>query len=247
MIHAMQAAFFAKNPTLLPMYELLSSQPGAHFYIKDQAFRYVRANRASLSTYGLTDEAELLGKRTTDFLPPVLADAYEAEDDRIFTTGKPILNEIWLVPHIRGTPRWFTSSKTPVFDQENRSIIGLVGVMFQIATPEDQRARFQELQRVIDFVENHYVGDLTAARLAEIAGHSVTHFNRRFRELLRMSPMVYVESLRIQHAQRLLTTSDASLGEIAANTGFFDQSHFTKRFRKNVGMTPLAYRKRYRR
>ena len=246
MNHAIQSEFFARNPTLIPMYELLSSQPGAYFYIKDQQFRYVRANRASLSTYGLTEESELIGKRSSDFLPPVLANAYEAEDERLFTTGKPILNETWLVPHVRGTPRWFTSSKTPIYDQENRHIVGLVGLMFRIATPEAQRVRFQELQRVIDFVESHYVGELTAAKLAEIAGHSVTHFNRRFRELLRMSPMAYVESLRIQHAQRLLTTTDQTLGAISADTGFFDQSHFTKRFRKTVGMTPLAYRKRYR-
>jgi AraC-like DNA-binding protein len=34
-----------------------------------------------------------------------------------------------------------------------------------------------------------------------------------------------------------------SLGEIAAATGFYDQSHFTKRFRKVTGVTPSEYRK----
>ena len=58
--------------------------------------------------------------------------------------------------------------------------------------------------------------------------------------------MEYVLSLRVQEAQRLLTTTTHSVGEIASATGFYDQSHFTRRFNKAVGMTPLAYRKKYR-
>ena len=58
--------------------------------------------------------------------------------------------------------------------------------------------------------------------------------------------MEYVLSLRIQEAQRLLSTTDSTIGEIALAIGFYDQSHFTKRFRKLTGMTPLAYRKRFR-
>jgi len=125
-------------------------------------------------------------------------------------------------------------------------VIGLAGLMHPIATPEDQRAHFQELERVINFLEKHFVDEITVDRLAEIAGISVPHFNRRFRQLLRLSPMDYVLSLRVQESQRQLVTTNEPIGEIALNTGFYDQSHFTKRFRKVTGMTPLQYRKRYR-
>ena len=69
---------------------------------------------------------------------------------------------------------------------------------------------------------------------------------RVIRQLLRLSPMEYVLSLRLQEAQRRLMTTDRGIGDIAVSTGFYDQSHFTKRFRKVTGMTPLAYRKRFR-
>ena len=55
--------------------------------------------------------------------------------------------------------------------------------------------------------------------------------------------MDYVLSLRVQEAQRLLSTTQLSLGAIAAATGFYDQSHFTKRFRKVTALTPLQYRR----
>ena len=40
--------------------------------------------------------------------------------------------------------------------------------------------------------------------------------------------------------------TDRPLAEIAAATGFTDQSHFTRRFRQTTGLTPDAYRRRFR-
>jgi transcriptional regulator GlxA family with amidase domain len=164
----------------------------------------------------------------------------------VFQTQEPVWNEIWLVPHIRGTPRWFVSSKTPLFDLRGE-LMGLAGLMHPIATPEDQRAYFGELQRVMSYIDSHLVDEIDATTLAAIAAVSVSQFNRRFRQLLRLSPMEYVLSLRVQEAQRLLATTRQPVGDIAAATGFCDQSHLTKRFRKLTGMTPLAYRRRYQR
>ena len=241
---AFQKGFFRQNPTIEPMLRVMAQVPGACLFVKDLKSRYVRANAGSLETYGLTREEELVGQRNRDFFPALLAEAYESEDRRVIQSRKPVLSEIWLVPHMRGTPRWFVSSKAPLFNIDN-TVIGLVGQMHPIATPDDQHAHFRELRKVIEFIDRHFVDEITADRLAGMAGISVPHFNRRFRQLLRLSPMEYVLSLRIQEAQRQLTTTKRTVGEISLATGFYDQSHFTKRFNKVVGMNPLAYRRKY--
>lgn len=241
-----QSDFFQSNASLRPPLELMCRVLGACAYVKDTQNRYVMCNRMHLQTYDLTESSGLIGKAARDFFPDLLAQAYESNDRRVFKSGEPLSNEVWLVPHIRGTPRWFVSNKSPLFATNGETVIGLVGLMHPIATPEDQRTHFQELQRVIEFLAENFVSDITVERLAEIAGISVPHLNRRFRQLLRLSPMEYVHSLRIQEAQRLLVTTDRPVGDIALNTGFYDQSHFTKRFRKATGITPLRYRKRYR-
>lgn len=241
-----QAEFFARNPSLVPVLALLEGVPGAFFFVKDRQCRYVKASPGTLTTYDLAREEDLVGRRAQEFFPPLLAEAYETEDRQVFETGEPVRHRVWLVPHIRGTPRWFVSSKTPLRGLTGE-VIGLAGLMFPIATPEAQRAHFRELERVIAHLEHRYHEDVSVAGLAAVAGLSVPQFNRRFRQLLRLSPMQYVESLRMQEAQRRLATGGESLVEIALAAGFCDQSHFTKRFRKSVGMTPLAYRKRYRR
>ncbi|MEM7011370.1 MAG: AraC family transcriptional regulator [Verrucomicrobiota bacterium] len=240
----LQREFFANNPALEPMVEMLAQVPGAALFVKDLDSCYIRVNSAHLQTYDLHRQEDLIGKAARDFFPDVLAEAYERNDRGVFESGEPVHNEVWLVPHVRGTPRWFISSKSPLFDL-NGKVFGLVGFMRPIATPEAQRTHFQELSRVVAFLEEHVVDEITIERMAEIAGISVPHFTRLFQQLLRMSPMEYVLSLRVQEAQRLLSTTDSTIGEIAIATGFYDQSHFTKRFRKLTGMTPLAYRKRF--
>ena len=241
-----QTRFFAKNPALLEPLKLMRTVPNACFFVKDLESRYVLCNAMHLVTYDLRDEFDLVGRAARDFFPDLLAEAYEANDRKVFDSGEPTVNEVWLVPHIRGTPRWFVCGKAPLLDRGGH-IMGLAGLMRPIATPEDQRAHFGELDRVIRFLEENFVGDVTVEKLAEIAGLSVAHFNRRFRRVLRLSPMEYVQSLRIQAAQKLLVASNETIGEIAVAAGFYDQSHFTKRFRKATGLTPLAYRKRFRR
>ena len=223
---------------------MVAGLPDLCVYVKDTKSRYIYNNEAHRVKYDRITWHDLVGKRASEFFPPLLGEAYEANDRQIFETQAPLKNEIWLVPTIRGTPHWYLSNKTPLFSLGG-DLIGLLGLLSPISTPEDQLVYFGELRKVIEYIDNHYTDELTAANLAEIAGLSVAQFNRRFRQLLRLSPMEYVLSLRIERASQLLATTERSVGDVAASTGFYDQSHFTKRFKKVTGMTPLGYRREY--
>ena len=50
----------------------------------------------------------------------------------------------------------------------------------------------------------------------------------------------------ILESQRLLTYSDATVAEIAAQLGYDDPSYFTRLFRKKIGATPEAFRRSVR-
>ena len=52
----------------------------------------------------------------------------------------------------------------------------------------------------------------------------------------------YVVRLRLERAKVLLSGSSLPLAEVAAQTGFADQSHFTSTFRRKTSMTPRSYR-----
>lgn len=240
-----QDDFFNHCPELREPIELMATMPNMGLFVKDRKSRYVLNNDFHRIRYDRIAPEYLVGKRASEFFPTLLGEAYEANDRIVFETGRTIRNEIWLVPTIRGTPGWFLSGKSPLRSNEGK-VCGLLGIMYPIETPEDQRVYFGELQKAIKYMDDHFMSEITAVKLADLSGLSIPHFNRLFRKVLRLSPMEYVLSLRIQEAQRLLTTTPSTMGEIAAAIGFYDQSHFTKRFRKITGMAPLAYRKSFR-
>ena len=240
-----QAAFYGNNPSICDVIGLFEFLPSVCFYGKDSNHRYFGANRLTLTNvFGLEREEDLLGRTDIEFQPPALAEAYHAEDRRVMHGRKPIPNQVWLVPHVRGTPRWYVSTKTPLFDPRGE-VIGIAGVMYPIETPDEQATYFQELLPVVSYIDQNFTQEVSMKDMAAMTQLSTTQFNHRFRTILRMSPTEYLLSRRIQHAQHLLTRTTKSIAEIGATIGFFDQSHFTKRFRKVTGMTPLGYRKRF--
>ncbi len=236
--------FLARGPRLDSLFELFDHLPQTYFYAKDDESRFVKVSPLFLENHGLADESQALGRTDHDFHPPLLAEAYVDEDRRVMRSRRPLPGQVWLVLHRRRVPRWYVSTKTPLFGADD-SVVGIAGAMYRIEEPESLARYFQELVPVVRHIEQHYAKRISMSEMAALVGLSSTHFNRRFRELLRMTPKRYLQSVRIQAARTLLTTTSASIAEIATEVGFADQSHLTRRFRETTGMTPARYRARF--
>jgi AraC family transcriptional regulator len=81
---------------------------------------------------------------------------------------------------------------------------------------------------------------IDAAALARIAGRSPFHFTRVFARSVGMAPHRYVVHLRLQHALELMRNGRQGLSEIAAATGFADQSHLSRWVRRVRGVPPTG-------
>ena len=57
-----------------------------------------------------------------------------------------------------------------------------------------------------------------------------------------MSFMEYVNGVRLQQAEYLVTETDKSMEEIAGETGFSSSNYFAAAFRRAYGISPLKYR-----
>jgi len=94
------------------------------------------------------------------------------------------------------------------------------------------------LPRLRDYVIAHLDEPIGVEVLAGIAGRSPFHFTRVFTRSVGMTPHRYVVHLRLQCAIELVREERSGLAEIAARTGFADQSHLSRWMRRVLGVSP---------
>jgi transcriptional regulator GlxA family with amidase domain len=91
-------------------------------------------------------------------------------------------------------------------------------------------------------VDNHLNCSIDLTTLASVAGVSVHHFARGFKQSVKVTPHHYLVQKRVERARELLARTELSLSEIAYAVGFADQSHLTRHFRQMLGATPRQFR-----
>jgi len=71
-------------------------------------------------------------------------------------------------------------------------------------------------------------------------------FKRRFVAATGLTPIAYVQRLRVEDAKRRLERTDAAVDEISWRVGYEDPAFFRRLFKRTTGVAPGAYRKRFR-
>jgi len=96
--------------------------------------------------------------------------------------------------------------------------------------------------RVLRHMEKHLSDDLDLAGLARVAGMSRHHFCRSFKRYFGLTPIRFLNYLKVQRAKRILMENGLSLSTVAMKAGFNDYGSFCKYFRQFEQMTPSGYR-----
>ncbi|MCA0755048.1 AraC family transcriptional regulator [Paenibacillus sp. N4] len=98
------------------------------------------------------------------------------------------------------------------------------------------------LTNVISYIEDHYNEPLTIEKIAAQTDISARHLNRIFQTYYQMTPISYLQTIRLERACSLLTQTDLSISEISGECGFNDSNYFTRQFTRAYGQSPKAYR-----
>lgn len=100
-----------------------------------------------------------------------------------------------------------------------------------------------QLRRAVDYLQANLAGDVTLAVLAREAGLSRFHFARMFKSTTGVTPHQYLLQCRLEAARSMLLGQDLTIADIAAQTGFYDQSHLVYQFKRAFGVTPSHFRR----
>ncbi|MCO8121657.1 AraC family transcriptional regulator [Stieleria sp. TO1_6] len=235
----LRQAFFdrlAPGQQVLQLFDLL---PDVSFFVKDEGGRFMALNRRGCEYCGVLSESEAIGKTDHDFFPAVRADEYRLDDLQVLQKGEAIINRIESAPEEAGSPRLVTTSKIPLRNRRGR-VIGVAGFSRQVERMQSGTA--DSMASVIEYLHQHYRQDIATGKLAEMAGLSISHFERRFRLAFGASPRQYLIRVRIENAASMLRETDRSVTEIAQCCGFYDHAHFSRSFRRLMNRSPSAYR-----
>ncbi len=98
--------------------------------------------------------------------------------------------------------------------------------------------------RIQDWIEKHLVESFTMVNLAEMVHLSERQFKRRFKQATFESPLVYVQSLRIELAKKQLAFSSDSIEVISRSVGYDDVRFFRQLFKRHTSLAPTDYRQK---
>jgi len=96
-----------------------------------------------------------------------------------------------------------------------------------------------------EWLDSHYSVASPVEEMARCSGLAPRTFKRRFVKATGVSPITYVQHLRIEAAKRTLERTGAPVDEIGWNVGYEDPAFFRRLFKRITGITPGAYRRKF--
>lgn len=102
----------------------------------------------------------------------------------------------------------------------------------------------QDKTPIYEVMEENYSFNLSISDFARLAQRSVTTFKRDFFLYYQTTPGKWLTVKRLSRARLLLDTTEKTVYEIAADSGFENVTHFSRIFKHHYDVSPLKYRRR---
>ncbi|WP_261863336.1 helix-turn-helix domain-containing protein [Psychrobacter sp. JCM 18900] len=133
--------------------------------------------------------------------------------------------------------------KIPVYDVKNH-IVAMVGISVDIDEDNERILRkHARLASVDQYVRDNLDQKINIGQLAKLANLSQSQLERTFKAVLNMSPIQFVQKMRLEHAIRLLANHKLTVTQVSLNCGYGDHSAFSRQFKQFTGMSPVNFRK----
>lgn len=222
--------------------KLFDQTPDIAFFVKNRGGEYLVVNNSLINRHGLKSKADALGKRPADICEGDFGTLPTEQDQRVLTTGRPLIDYLemqWFSP---GSPVWCLTTKLPLRDEKGK-VIGLIGFSRDLKAPLATEEIPVEFADAMAEFEKDLSVDFSPGVLAERSGLSHTRLARLTKKLFSLTPSQLLAKSRVTAASVLLKESQLSIVEISQRCGYSDQSAFCRAFRTVTGITPTEFRK----
>jgi len=118
-----------------------------HIYLKDRESRFLLANRSLALWIGASRPEDLIGRTDHDFFPRELADAFRADEMRIFETGQSQISKEEQTRSASGQMRWVLSTKMPLTD-DTGAVTRIAGIGRDVTEQKNLQTQIMRAQRL---------------------------------------------------------------------------------------------------
>jgi len=101
----------------------------------------------------------------------------------------------------------------------------------------------EALDAAIGYIHSHYcIGPIRIGELADLCGISTVYLRKLFISRFGVSPIGYINQLRLSRAKELLESDLYTVKEACFLSGFRDESYFSRKFKEATGLSPSEYK-----
>ena len=112
--------------------------------------------------------------------------------------------------------------------------------------PERKKNHLSDrMSKIRYYIINNYRNKITLETVASYAGLTPSYVSALFKKEMHMGLKVYVNTLRLEYAQKLLIYTEQPIKQICEESGFDDVPNFMKRFKAYYGITPSTLRRKH--
>lgn len=142
-----------------------------------------------------------------------------------------MLNDLWM-------------KKQPGYILKCKSILYDVLYSLYKALNDDRTLNAQQLiSRSVTYIQNDFCkSDFSLSKAISLSNISEAYFRIIFKTVYKMSPIKYIQILRISHAKTLLKNDSYSICQISQMCGFAEEKYFYAVFKKITGHTPAEWK-----
>jgi AraC-like DNA-binding protein len=115
----------------------------------------------------------------------------------------------------------------------------LLHFMLQAVPVQEPPEKGGGIDQSIAYMHKHFHEKISLDTLADIAGLTQTSYSRSFKKAKGVSPVEYLNRIRIDSSKQLLEMS--SIKEVSGLVGFGNEFYFSRMFKRETGLTPTFY------
>ena len=101
--------------------------------------------------------------------------------------------------------------------------------------------QFYDMHSLLEYLNENFTENITLEDASKFMGLSECHFSRVFKQMVGISFVTYLNTLRVENAAKQMMSKSTTILDIALSSGFNNIRTFNRTFKSITGYTPMQF------